>query len=255
VPTWYESSTETIGDFEKVGRTPKVLGTVPLPFPLYDLIMGLYERKSNRDALRGPLLRWYRNIVDVGSGTGYMLGRLAAATSEPQKITAVDPARRMVEDSRSYLERRHLLSSRIAFEQADCRSLPHPDGSVDLYVSTYLFDLLPEVEIRAGLSELSRVLGSNGMAIILTMTTELEDIGRFRRTLFRAANELYCVGYHRGRWNRIWRFLFSGYAPHCRPIGLGSYLRETPGLTAIYSKASRILFLPIRIYYVRKDIA
>jgi ubiquinone/menaquinone biosynthesis C-methylase UbiE len=255
VPVWFDSSAATIDEFEKVGKPFKILKVFPSPFPLYDLIMGVHERASNRAALRGPILGQLNSIADVGSGTGHLLSRLARSTHEGQRIAAVDLSRRMLETSKAYLAKRHQLSSRISFHQADCRELPWPEDAVDLYVSSYLMDLLPESELRDALAEMARVLKPGGYAILVTMTTELEDIVWLRRLFYRVMNELYCLGYRAGRWNLVWRFLFVGYAPHCRPIALGRYLRETPGLLPVYTKATRVLFFPVRIYYVRKDHA
>jgi hypothetical protein len=85
------------------------------------------------------------------------------------------------------------------------------------------------------------------------MTTELDDMPWASRTFYRLMNELYCLGYHKGRWNPIWRFLFAGYAPHCRPITLGTYLRELDNMVMTYTKVSRVSLFPVRIYYVRKS--
>jgi hypothetical protein len=84
------------------------------------------------------------------------------------------------------------------------------------------------------------------------MTTELDGLSRFRKLFYRLMNEFYCLGYHRGRWNPIWKFLFAGYAPHCRPIALGSYLRQSPHMLLAYTKLSRVSLFPVRIHYVRK---
>jgi hypothetical protein len=46
--------------------------------------------------------------------------------------------------------------------------------------------------------------------------------------------------------------MFDGYAPHCRPIDLGGYLRNNPGLKIAYSKLSRVSLFPVKIYYVIK---
>ena len=136
-------------------------------------------------------------------------------------IVAVDLSWQMLENSESYLSKHDQLTPRISFEQADCRSLPWEENTFGLYVSSYLFDLLPELELRQTLQEMERVLVPDGYAILVTMTTEVEEIPWFRRSFFRVMNEFYCLGYHKGRWNPIWRFLFAGYAPHCRPIALG----------------------------------
>lgn len=252
VPVWFEDSAATIAEFQTIGQKLKILKFIPNPFPFYDWIMGFYERVSNREALRGPALERSRKIVDVGAGTGYLLSRLVKATREDQEIVAVDLSEQMLQNCKSYLSKHRHLTRRIKFKQADCRSLPWPDNTFDLYVSSYLFDLLPEVELKQALKEMERVLVPDGYAILVTMTTELDEIRWFRQPLYRLMNEFYCVGYHKGRWNPIWRFLFAGYAPHCRPIPLESYLRELDQMVLAYTKMSRVSLFPVRIYYARK---
>ena len=99
---------------------------------------------------------------------------------------------------------------------------------------------------------MQRVLAPDGHAILITMTTELKDAFWLLKPIYRFMNELYCLGYENGRWNRIWEFLFAGYAPHCRPIALGRYLRRFDNLRIEYTKLSQVTFFPVRIYYVRK---
>jgi ubiquinone/menaquinone biosynthesis C-methylase UbiE len=252
IPVWFDSSVSVTDDFQTIGKKLKILKFIPNPYPFYDLIMGFYERPSNREALRGPMLERARNIIDVGAGTGYLLGRLVEVTNENQKIIAVDLSQQMLDNSRSYLAKNEQLSDRIGFKKADCRNLPWDDNTFDLYVSSYLFDLLPEEELKEALTEMERILVPDGYAILITMTTELDDVPPLMRTLYRIMNEFYCLGYHKGRWNPIWRSLFAGYAPHCRPIALGKYLRETDNMILAYTKVSRVLLFPVRIYYVRK---
>lgn len=252
-PVWYDSSHATIDEFNLIGKNLRILKFIPNPFPFYDWIMGFYERPSNRDALQGPIMERAGKIVDMGVGTGYLLGQLVKTTTEKQHITAVDLSGQMLKNSESYLSKHDLLTSRLEFCKADCMNLPWPDNTFDLYVSSYLFDLLPEEELRKAITELERILVPDGYAILITMTTELKDVPGLMRFIYRLMNEFYYLGYHKGRWNPIWKFLFAGYAPHCRPIELGKYLRESPHLLPAYTKVSRVSLFPVRIYYVRKS--
>lgn len=252
VPVWYQTSQETINEFDTIGKHLKILKFIPNPFPFYDWIMGFYERPSNRDAMRGPVMERARKIIDVGVGTGYLLSQLVAATNENQEIIAVDLSQQMLKNAQSYLEKKKLLAARICFEKANCLSMPWPDNTFDLYVSSYLFDLLPETELRQTILEMERVLRPDGYAILITMTTELDGAPWFLKSIYRLMNELYCLGYHKGRWNPVWKFLFAGYAPHCRPIALGKYLRDSPHMIIAYTKVSRVSLFPVRIYYLRK---
>lgn len=252
VPVWYDTSKETIEDFNTIGKHLKIFKLIPNPFPFYDWIMGFYERSSNRDALNGPVLERSRKIIDIGVGTGYLLGQLVSMTNEEQDIIAVDLSQQMLKNAHSYIVKTKQLSPRITFENADSLNLPWLEDTFDLYVSSYLFDLLPEEELRQTIQEMERVLRPDGYAILITMTTELKGVSRIMKFIYRIMNELYCLGYHKGRWNPVWKSLFAGYAPHCRPIALGKYLRESPNLIIAYTKVSRVSLFPVRIYYLRK---
>lgn len=253
VPVWFDTSESLLNEFQTIGQKLKILKLIPNPFPFYDWIMGFYERVSNREALSGPMLERSCKIADVGAGTGYLLSRLVKVTQKDQEIIAVDLSRQMLQNSESYLSKHNQLTPRISFEKADCRALPWEENTFDLYVSSYLFDLLPELELKQALKEMERVLMPDGYAILVTMTTELDDVPWLSRSFFRMMNELYCLGYHKGRWNPIWRFLFAGYSPHCRPIALGSYLRDLKNIVILYTKVSHVSLFPVRIYYVHKD--
>ena len=82
VPVWFDTSESIINEFQTIGKKLKIFKLIPNPFPFYDWIMGFYERASNREALRGPMLERARRIVDVGAGTDYLLSRLVKATRE-----------------------------------------------------------------------------------------------------------------------------------------------------------------------------
>jgi ubiquinone/menaquinone biosynthesis C-methylase UbiE len=252
VQAWYKSSQEIINDFDSVGQKLKMFAAIPNLPPLYDWIMGFYERPSNRRALRGPVMEKARKIIDVGVGTGYLLSQLLKMTDKGQHITAVDLSSQMLTNAQNYLIKHEQLTDRIDFYQADCQKTPWTDNFFDLYVSSYLFDLLPEVEVKKAISEMERILKPDGYAILVTMTTELEGASWVKKNFYRLMNEFYCLGYERGRWNQIWKSMFNGYAPHCRPIALGRYLRESSRLMIVYSKLCRVSFFPVRIYYVRR---
>jgi ubiquinone/menaquinone biosynthesis C-methylase UbiE len=255
VPVWYRSSTAVANQFETISKNLKFLKLIPNPYPFYDWIMGFHERWSNRAALAGPILESTASVIEAGVGTGYFLRRLITKAKNAKVINAVDLSPQMISAAKEYLLKKSLLSSAVSFVRTDCRRLPYRDASFELYVSSYLFDLLNDEEIAATLAEMERILVPNGHAILITMTTELDDMWPPTRLLCRVTNELYCLGYHRGRWNAMWKFLFAGYAPHCRPIALGAYLKRVPSLIIEYTKVSHVSLFPVRIYYVRKNLA
>ena len=253
IPVWYDSSNSVTNDFQIIGKKLNIANLFPNPHPFYDWIMGFYERRSNRAALSSPMLENVKCIIDAGVGTGYLLGLVIQQTQNKPRVVAVDLSLQMLENAREYLVKHNLISEQVTFKQADCKQLPYDDQMFDLYISSYLLDLLAEEELYLALREMERVLEPGGQAILVTMTTELDEVWWPKRIFYRLMNEFYCLGYRHGRWNRIWKSLCAGYAPHCRPIALGNYLRDFPSLAIEYSKVSHVSLFPVRIYYVRKQ--
>jgi hypothetical protein len=77
VPTWYECSADVVDQFQTAAERHRIFGVISSDRPLYDRIMGDFEHRSNRAALRGPMDDDARSIVDVGCGTGHLLGHVA----------------------------------------------------------------------------------------------------------------------------------------------------------------------------------
>lgn len=254
MPTWYARSADVVDQFQTVAQRHRILGVIGASRPLYDRIMGDFEHRSNRAAMSGPLDAGARSIVDVGCGTGHLLGLVAERyRSSAQSLLAIDLSQNMLDQSRSFLRRTGRLFPFVSFQRADCRSLPLKDASCDLFVSSYLFDMLPEEELTDALSEMRRVMKPGGQALLLTMTLEVQGMFWLLRQSARATNAFYNTGYRNGRWNAIWRTLLSGYAPHCRPTDLGTRIREYPDIQVEYSSLSRVVIFPVRIYHLRKS--
>jgi ubiquinone/menaquinone biosynthesis C-methylase UbiE len=96
------------------------------------------------------------SILDVGCGTGRLL-RKAKERWPKARLIGVDPAEGMMKNARQ-------LIPSATFYVAMAESLPLPDASVDLVLSTASFHhwLNP----RQGIAEIARVLHSNGRCMI-----------------------------------------------------------------------------------------
>ena len=91
-----------------------------------------------------------RRILDVGCGTGYLLGRLAARASQAEVLAGIDAAPAMIEAARGAA-----ADVRLRFVVGVAEQLPWPAASFDLVVSTTSFDHWADQ--RAGLAECARV--------------------------------------------------------------------------------------------------
>jgi ubiquinone/menaquinone biosynthesis C-methylase UbiE len=104
-------------------------------------------------------------VLEVGCGTGTLL--LAALERWPLAgFVATDPARGMLE-----LARRRVLAarpgeSRVEFVDGHADALPIDAGSVDLLISSFVLQLVPDR--LAALREAARVLDASGMVSYVT---------------------------------------------------------------------------------------
>ncbi len=117
----------------------------------------LFNEHMARYAFAARLARGKR-ALDAGCGAGYGSAELARAA---QRVVGVDVAADAIEFARA-----NYASRNLAFEQASCAALPHPDGSFDLVVAFEVIEHL--ADWREFLLEMRRVLAPNGQFIVST---------------------------------------------------------------------------------------
>jgi ubiquinone/menaquinone biosynthesis C-methylase UbiE len=141
---------------QRVYDGPK--GAVLSVFSTLSLHVPLGERLFRR---RQFDLRGARNILDVGSGAGQIVGHLVKYADRRAQITCCDLSPEMMRRTRSRFPvgaARYLVS--------DVTQLPFPSGAFDCITCGYVLEHLPEA--RAGLAELARVLVPGGRMLLLT---------------------------------------------------------------------------------------
>lgn len=111
-------------------------------------------------------LRGMKSILDVGSGAGQIAGHLLEFADPQARITCVDLSREMLGRAR-----RRLRSDRPTFIAADMAALPFADKTFDGVTCGYVLEHVPDV--RAGLSELARVLCTGGRMLLLATEDSL----------------------------------------------------------------------------------
>jgi ubiquinone/menaquinone biosynthesis C-methylase UbiE len=105
-------------------------------------------------------IRGMKSILDIGSGAGQIAGHLLEFADRDARITCIDLSQNMLVRAR-----KRLGSDRPAYIAADLSCLPFADGSFDGATCGYVIEHLPDV--KAGLSEVARVLKSGGRMMLL----------------------------------------------------------------------------------------
>jgi SAM-dependent methyltransferase len=102
-------------------------------------------------------------VLEVGCGPGHL--SISMASRHGLDVTAIDLDPDMIERARSNASRTPVVDGRApSFVVGDVASLPFPDGSFDLVVST--FSMHHWADPTAGLGEIGRILRPGARALI-----------------------------------------------------------------------------------------
>jgi ubiquinone/menaquinone biosynthesis C-methylase UbiE len=107
-----------------------------------------------------------RDIIDVGCGTGRLL-RAAAARWPHAQLFGVDPAEKMISEAKRF-------NPSAIFKVAEAESIPFPDQSADLVLSSLSFHHWADQ--RKGLQEIARVLRLGGQFCLADHTIRLATV-------------------------------------------------------------------------------
>jgi ubiquinone/menaquinone biosynthesis C-methylase UbiE len=147
-------------------------------------------------------------ILDVGCGTGYLLGRLAARAPQADALAGIDAAPAMIEAARGAA-----ADDRLRFLVGTAEQLPWPAGTFDLVVSTTSFDHWKDQQV--GLAECARVLAPGGCLVLadlfsaLLLPTLVAGRRGKARTKRRATRLLTVAGLRSPRWHRIYAVIIQ----------------------------------------------
>jgi ubiquinone/menaquinone biosynthesis C-methylase UbiE len=141
-----------------------------------------------------------RRVLDIGSGTGYLLGRLAKRLPDAAALVGVDPAQQMVAVAKA-----RATDPRVCMLRGIAERLPFADGVFDLVVSTTSFDHWHDQQ--AGLRECARVLVTGGRLVLtdqfsnLLLPTLLAGRRHKARTQQRASALMAAAGFRSLEWH------------------------------------------------------
>lgn len=100
-------------------------------------------------------------VLDVGSGPGFVAGLIADAVGPSGTVSGID-----ISDPMITLAREHCAHQpRVDFRNADATDLPFPDVSFDAVISTQVLEYVPDVD--TALSEMHRVVRPAGRVVIV----------------------------------------------------------------------------------------
>jgi demethylmenaquinone methyltransferase/2-methoxy-6-polyprenyl-1,4-benzoquinol methylase len=197
--------------------------------PVYEVWARLTESKARRRVVELAAIRPGEDVLEVASGTGVQLARLAQG-NDGGRTVGVEPANGMLAQARRHLERTG-LSGRVELVQGSALNLPFADESFDLLVNGYMLDLLPREEIPRALREFKRVLRPGGRLVLSNMTKG-----------------------ERGR-ERIWDWLYAHgivLTANCRGVLAEPVLRDL-GFADIQREYLAQTTFPTEVVYARKE--
>lgn len=140
---------------------------------MFDNISGHYDR-MNRLITFGMDVGWRkkvlkivadshpRSILDIATGTGDM--PLLMKTTGADRIVGIDISPGMLSVAKQKIQDQN-LEELISFELGDAENLPYPDQTFD--AATVSYGIRNFQDLQQGLSEILRVLSSDGVLVIL----------------------------------------------------------------------------------------
>ena len=136
--------------------------------PVYEAWARATESKARRRVLELASVRPGEDVLEVATGTGVQLVRLAGA-NPGGRTAGVEISEGMLAQTRRRLEDAG-LAGEVEVIEGSALELPVADESFDLLVNGYMLDLLPRDDIPRALAEFRRVLRPRGRLVLSNMT-------------------------------------------------------------------------------------
>ncbi|CAN5801036.1 hypothetical protein BH24ACT25_BH24ACT25_11420 [soil metagenome] len=136
---------------------------------LYDLQLWLERRALDR-AVALAAAGGDERLLDIATGTGGLLRRLAEEPVRPASAVGIDSSVAMLDRARPLPEGWELV-------EADARALPFEDASFDVVTAAYLLHTLDRPARSVVLAECRRVLRADGRLVTVTVSRPRSRVG------------------------------------------------------------------------------
>lgn len=193
----------------------------------YDIWSNLTESKARQRCLEVADIKDGESVLEVAVGTGVLFEKILLLNPTGRN-EGIDLTEEMLSRARARVHKSG--KSNYVLKIGDAYHLQYPDNSFDLIMNNYMFDLIPEKDFRAILSELKRVLRKGGRIVLVNMTK----------------------GPH---WfNAVWEWLYKirpSLLGGCRGIELSPYL-EKVGFEKVVREYLTQMIFPSEVIYGMK---
>ena len=134
--------------------------------PLYDIWANLTESRARRRCMEIAAIRDGESVLEVAVGTGLTFAEILRVNPSGHN-EGVDLTAGMLRQAEA--KARKIAPGRYHLNVGDAYALNFPDGSFDVLINNFMFDLLPEADFEKVLAEFRRVLRPNGRMILVNM--------------------------------------------------------------------------------------
>ena len=135
--------------------------------PIYDLFGCMAESKARQRALELAAISNGEKVLEVAMGTGLNFVELLKRNPGGW-VEGVDISLRMLEKAKKRISKTKQKNYRLHL--GDCRHLPFEEGTFDILINQYLFDILPVDDFIPVLLEFKRVLKEGGRMVLVNTT-------------------------------------------------------------------------------------
>jgi ubiquinone/menaquinone biosynthesis C-methylase UbiE len=125
---------------------------------LFALTLGR-ERRFRERLLAPAELKPGESVLDIGCGTGGLAIAAARQVGATGSVRGIDPSPPMIDRARRKASKARLG---ITFDLAHSQSLPFPDATFDVILSTLMLHHIPRADREKALREVRRVLKPTG---------------------------------------------------------------------------------------------